>query len=316
MSLSISRRDARRSALSGLIDYAGLFPPSELEMEAAVAEYRTARTGPHDWMIDRFICPAARLEELVGAMTASMTSGERPWRIAVTASGWLDALSRDAGAVRTFRDTVSSAASVDLVEIRVPTDVAADPERLAIDAAQVLTAYQAMVFFELPWQIDPSLGMDTLAELRDEQGRALGVKIRCGGLDADLFPPPDAVARFVVAAAERALPLKATAGLHHPFRHTDAETGFHHHGFVNVLAATALAHEGEPLDTITAVLADEDPEHFRLDKAGLAWTGHRVGAADLDAMRGDLFTGYGSCSFDEPVEDLTEIGVLPVEVTA
>jgi hypothetical protein len=313
MSLSISRRDARRSALTGLVDYAGLFPPAALDMDAAVAEYRDARSGATSWMVDRFICPAVRLEELVGAMSTTMTSGEAPWRISVTAR-WVDDLTADAGAVRTFADTVGSAATVELIECRAPVEVAVDPARLSSDVEEILRAYQSMPIIELPWQRAPHDAMDALVGLREESGRNLGVKIRTGGLEVALFPSPEEAARFIVAAAARRLPLKATAGLHHPYRHVDPVTGFHHHGFVNVLAATALAHAGEPEATVAAVLADEDPAHFALDKGGLAWRDHRVGANELEAMRSGLFVSYGSCSFDEPVEDLTALGILPLEV--
>lgn len=315
MSLSISRRDARRSALRGLVDYAGLFPPAALDMDAAVAEYRDARSGATAWMVDRFICPALRLEELVGAMSRTMTAGEVPWRTSVTAR-WVDDLTADAGAVRTFVDTAGSAASVELVESRVPDEVAADPARLISDAAQILRAYQAMPFFELPWRSAPHDAMGALAALREESGRNLGVKLRTGGLDADLFPSPEEAARFITAAATHMLPLKATAGLHHPYRHVDPESGFHRHGFVNLLAAAALAYAREPETTVASVLADEGPGHFALDKGGLSWLDHRVGATELEAMRSGLFVSYGSCSFDEPVEDLTALGILPIEAMA
>jgi hypothetical protein len=282
-------------------------------MDAAVAEYRDARSGSTAWMVDRFICPAVRLEELVGAMSKTMTAGEVPWRISVTAR-WIDHLAADAGAVRTFADTIGSAATVELVECRTAVDVVGDAARLSSDVAEVLRAYQAMPIIELPWQTAPHAAMDVLVSLREEFGRNLGVKIRTGGLDADLFPSPEEVARFVVAAASRRLPLKATAGLHHPYRYVDPSTGFHHHGFVNVLAATAFAHAGESEATIAAVLADEDPVHFVLDKGALAWRDHRVGATELEAMRSELFVSYGSCSFEEPVEDLTALGILPLEV--
>jgi hypothetical protein len=315
--LEITRPDARRSALNGLVDYAGLFPPAALDMDAAVAEYRAARSGPDAWMVDRFICPAARLEELLTILAPTMEAGERPWRVAVTASqGWRDALTADAGAVRMFSDTAGGAASVELVEIRAPAEVAADPDVLGNDAGAVLRAFHAMPIFELPWDQDPLPAMKALVEVRATSGRSLGVKLRCGGLDAALFPSPEAVARFISAAARQLLPLKATAGLHHPFRHVDLATGFHHHGFINVLAATALAHAAADESVVTAVLADEDPDHFTLDRTGLAWHEHSVGAAELDAMRAELFVSYGSCSFEEPVEDLTGLGVLPVEVNA
>lgn len=312
-SLSISRRDARRSALSGVIDYAGLFPPAELDMATAVAEYRDARTGPQGWIVDRFVCPASRLEELMGVLVPTMFGGEEPWRLAVTASpGWLDSLTADAGAVRTFKDSVGKAATIDTFEIKVPDHTARDLTALRADARKVLRAFAAMVFFELPWEGGVGPAMDALGMVRMEEGHALGVKIRFGGPRATDFPITEDAVRFLLDAASRSLPLKATAGLHHPFRNVDPDDGFHHHGFLNLLTAAAFAHRGEPKETVSMALADEDHGAFTLDKGGLVWRGRRILADELEALRSDLIVGFGSCSFDEPVEDLTALGVLPV----
>src|SRR5207245_1843911 len=43
-------------------------------------------------------------------------------------------------------------------------------------------------------------------------------KIRTGGVTAEAFPDPDRLSGFLLAAARRRLPFKATAGLHHPLR--------------------------------------------------------------------------------------------------
>ena len=286
-------------------------------MADAVDEYRSARTGSEGWIVDRFICPSGRLEELLGVLVPTMTSGEEPWRLSVTASpGWIEDLTSDAGAIRTFIEATASAASVELVELRVPPVVAAEPQLLGVDAARFLQAYPAIVFFELPWDTDPKEAMDALAATRSESGRSLGVKLRCGGLSPEVFPSPEEAARFITAAAARTLPMKATAGLHHPVRHLDPATGFHHHGFMNVLAANALAHGGEPEASIAAVLAEEEATAFVLDRSGLSWRGHRVGASELEETRRSAFMAYGSCSFLEPVADLTASGVLPLEVAS
>jgi hypothetical protein len=138
-----------------------------------------------------------------------------------------------------------------------------------------------------------------------------GAKIRCGGVTADAFPPVEAVAAFVAACRDAGVPFKATAGLHHPVRHTDAATGFVMHGFLNLLAAAVLAHaDGLAEAEIAALLAEEDPEAFAVGPDGLAARGRFAGAAEIAAARRDLFVAYGSCSFGEPVEDLQALGVL------
>jgi hypothetical protein len=142
----------------------------------------------------------------------------------------------------------------------------------------------------------------------------LGAKIRCGGVTAEAFPPVAAVASFLLECARKDLPVKATAGLHHPIRHTDPVTGFRHHGFLNLLAAGALAHDGAPAAAVEAVLAEEDPAAFALSPSGLAWDGRVFGPERIGEVRRELFVGYGSCSIAEPVADLTALGILPVGV--
>src|SRR5438105_6737048 len=53
-----------RALLTGIVDYAGLFPPAELPLNEAIRNYARYRTAPESWMLGRFICPAARLTEL------------------------------------------------------------------------------------------------------------------------------------------------------------------------------------------------------------------------------------------------------------
>ena len=71
---------ADRAAFSQLIDYSGLLPPVSLTMERAVADYRRARTGPHSWLLGRFMCPASRLEQLAGILMTSMHVAEQGGR--------------------------------------------------------------------------------------------------------------------------------------------------------------------------------------------------------------------------------------------
>lgn len=64
--------------LDGLIDYAGLFPPASLSMEAAVANYERYRRGPFSWALGRFVVQAERLGEVPRTFPVSvLTTAER-----------------------------------------------------------------------------------------------------------------------------------------------------------------------------------------------------------------------------------------------
>ena len=58
--------DARRAALTALIDHAPTFPPASLSAPAALEADRRARSGEHAWMLARLVWPASQLDALVG----------------------------------------------------------------------------------------------------------------------------------------------------------------------------------------------------------------------------------------------------------
>src|SRR5262245_16658395 len=56
--------ESLHSLLSGILDYAGLFPPAALPLEQAVRQYARHRHEGDAWLLGRFVCPAAKLMEL------------------------------------------------------------------------------------------------------------------------------------------------------------------------------------------------------------------------------------------------------------
>ena len=280
--------DARHVLLGRLVDFAGLFPPARMSMEDAVATFRSARAGVHAWMLDRFLCPASRIGEL-----ASAVEGER-WRVSVVVDRG------DLTDLGPLEDSLAAAATdaleVDLVELRMGPGRDRIPERVAAlrgTASDSGLPGPVRLFVEVRPDGTLETALDALAAAQ------LCAKIRCGG---ETTPSPQELARFVEGCARRELPWKATAGLHHPFRHHSVMTGEQQHGFLNLLAGAGLAAAGAPAGE---ALASEDPDDFELDAHGLRFRGRDVS----DGAR-ELLVAYGSCSFDEPVHDLQELGIL------
>jgi hypothetical protein len=50
--------DTRRALLAGLWDYAGVFPPAELPLEDAVAEWKRIKASDDAWLVNRFVVRA------------------------------------------------------------------------------------------------------------------------------------------------------------------------------------------------------------------------------------------------------------------
>jgi hypothetical protein len=266
--------DARRELLGRLIDHAALFPPASMDMPDAIEADRRARASEHAWMLDRFICPASRLGEL---------PREAP-RLSVVLDG-------GEGDLEGVAEAIAAGREVELVEARI--DPAWIPDTQAL-VREKLTGVQAY------WELAPGRGLRGAVAAVREAGA--GAKIRCGG---ETVPPVEAVAAFVAACRDAGVRFKATAGLHHPIRLGER------HGFLNLLAAAVFAHaDGLAEAELTALLAEEDPAAFSVDASGLAVHGLRAGPAAIAAARAELFAAYGSCSFDEPVDDLIALGVL------
>jgi hypothetical protein len=58
------------------------------------------------------------------------------------------------------------------------------------------------------------------------------------------------------------------------------------------------------------VLAESASSAFRFDHEGIGWRDHFISTSDLAATRQTLFYSFGSCSVQEPIDDLRRIGAL------
>lgn len=121
--------------------------------------------------------------------------------------------------------------------------------------------------------------------------RGFGAKVRCGGARV---PPVEELAAFIRSCRAQDVVFKATAGLHHALP-TGGE-----HGFLGLLAACVFGNEEEALRD----------DAFELDGDSFRWRGREAGPDELARVRRELFSGIGSCSFDEPVDELKSLGIL------
>jgi hypothetical protein len=309
--------------LAGLIDYAGLFPPARLPLSEAAPNYAAYRRSSDAWMLGRFICPAARLREL--SPYTDLLAEEEPVPVAVLATGGADAegslaaLTADVRAVEAFEARHPHRVRADVLEVRLPDPVAEAggpalaaalrqmEERLANEGARFERAY---VEFPLAGEWRSTVGEGVAALARADGPVPLGLKLRCGGLTPDAFPTAEQVAYVIAQCRDARLPFKATAGLHHPFRFHDRDLEVTRHGFVNVFGAAVLAHALDLSEAaLRQVLRSEQPKAFSFDE-GFAFQDLSASVAQVEAARRALGHSYGSCSFDEPREDLRALGLL------
>ena len=166
--------------------------------------------------------------------------------------------------------------------------------------------------------IEVPIGDDTETLLDTVSREGCYAKVRTGGMTADRFPSSGELARVIAGCQARHLPLKATAGLHHPVRNEFSVTGTTEgavvlmHGFLNLLfAAVSCATWPQHPEQIERVLEERNPGAFTIERDSIRWHDASVSIADCAEARAHLLRSAGSCSFEEPIADLRHLGWWP-----
>ncbi len=256
---------------AGLVDDAAMFPPGNASAVDAIAAHLRYRS---DWLttfVGPLLVHADRWAEFVAAHDAA----GRP--------------ALDVVVLGTAAPPAPVGESLRIVGYELPLTAPPLPELPA--GASLAVEISA-----------DDNGFALLTEIAQRaEGDVLG-KFRTGGTTAAAFPDEATLARVILAAVEAGAAMKFTAGLHHAIRFTDPETGFEHHGFLNLMTAIETAQHGSGLREVVAALADRDAT--TVSQSVAAWT-----PAQVDAVR-RTFISFGCCGVEDPIGDLVALGLV------
>ncbi|MEQ9089540.1 MAG: hypothetical protein RIE52_00535 [Balneola sp.] len=324
-----------RPFLSHIVDYAGLYPPSELPLQEAFRKYLSHIEQKEAWMLSKFVVGTGLLRDLITLIDAEPESPS-PFKITLVgaASNDLDSFKKvidnTVSAIKNALASTEKKIRVSTLEIKVPLACLKEENSSDLQAA-IKYAVQSMaksetlpyqIFFEVPgfeFDIDNAKvlikGIHTHNEWLESNEKEnycfSGFKIRCGGVEAFQFPPSDYLAEAITFSRENAVPLKFTAGLHHPVRHFNDSVQTKMHGFLNVFGASLLSYSKKLSATeLLEILNDENASNFSFDETEFSWKGQSVSFEELHMLRDLSVTSFGSCSFDEPVEDLQKLNLI------
>lgn len=304
-------RAAVPALLAGLCDDAAMFPPGDAAAADAVSAHRGYRAEWYRDLVGPFLVGVKHLPAVIEEVRALHAAGPlgtdappEPLPVVLVVPDGPAALKEALGAA-------TGEPGIELIGVELGVAPAGAEAARAADrtAAQAVRRAAVALAAELP---DPAGGVievargyglgEALDVLADGPFRA---KLRTGGTVAAAFPTEQEVAAFIVGCVVRGVPFKCTAGLHGAARHTDPATGFEHHGFLNILAATHAACQGADVAEVAAVLARRSAPRLADTLRGL----------DLDAVirARAAFTAYGTCSISEPLAELIRLGLLVPE---
>lgn len=309
-----------QTLLSKIIDYAGLYPPANLPLEEAIRNFVKYQMDAGEWMLSRFIIPAKRLAEL-SQLAEQVFPRESVLAFSVLGRGgkdvdeFLENLKLDLEDIYAFRKNHDIGILVDMFEVVLPASALGDNSSahdLVNEAADGLNKNGLTVFFEAPsgegWQVRAEKLIRSLRKIKDKH---VGFKLRTGGVTADAFPSTEQVAWAIASTRDAGIPMKCTAGLHHPVRHYNENVQTKMHGFLNVFGVGVLAlSHGLDQNQIQEIIEDEDPANFVFNESGFCWKKIHASLDQIARARQIGFISFGSCSFDEPREDLQALGLM------
>jgi hypothetical protein len=311
--------------LDRIIDYAGTFPPANLDLKSSFYNYLSyLKDSPHNWLLSKFVCPASKLEELDQIIKKENINVKTPVSFSVIgtssvhSSEFLDTISRDGELIKAFENKYTKLIKIGAYEIRLPGDIfsmrgdSVLAELLKLISKQLGKGLYKSV--QLFFESKPDENLPSLAqaiEAFNETGGKAGYKIRTGGVEPSAFPAPEKIAYAIKTCRDYKIPMKFTAGLHHPLRHYNESVKSKMYGFINVFAAGILHCCYElNADVLTEILTDEQARNFKFDDNSFHWKNLYVLLSKVQEARKEFMLSFGSCSFDEPVEDLKNLGII------
>lgn len=285
-----TQHSAMGCALTGLFDYAGIFPPAEQELRAALQDYLAYRRGPHAWALGSLVIDVQRLDALRDQFRERFSD----LSLSVVATN------RNFEELRKYLYT---GLPIETIEIK------------AGDRNEILQ-WQKILLANIAAYVEVPLCSSDCSVLNAIGESGMRAKLRMGGIVEEAFPATASVAAILKTLAERGIPFKATAGLHHPLRsrhpftyHKDSEIGMMH-GFMNLMCASALVWFGGEADEAAQLLEEQDLHAWHVTANAIQWRSRSWSINQLQEVRERFLMSIGSCSFFEPMNDLEMLGWL------
>ncbi|TCP57142.1 hypothetical protein EV191_1011094 [Tamaricihabitans halophyticus] len=254
-------------------------------MSDAIEAHLQARASERAGVYSLFLCPASRLPELITELIKAKPV--KPIALSLVIDTGLGGVPKAISIVESRTELLA----LRMVEMPAPSDV----DEVWLERVSEFVPEDVIRV------VEPRRGgAEWLDGVRRVVEHGSWPKIRCGGANTENFPSVDEIADFLsVVSGSNGASFKATSGLHRAVRHVDPDSGFTHHGFVNLLVAAARTLAGQDVREALA----------STDAAALAKEAGALTDAAARAVRG-LCASFGSGSLASPLTDLEELGLL------
>jgi len=271
-----------------------------------MVNYAQDQMAPYAWMLDRFVLPASRLDEFEALLPTLEDSKASQWSLSVILSGDVESeIERVRARCVPVADSLNNP-NIAVTALEFPSLAPTQIERIL---PHLPTGVDS--FFEIPLSENPEPYLAVL------QHTGAAAKVRTGGITAEAFPNVSQLCECILAFAEAKVPFKATAGLHHPLRdqhrltYEPDSSSTMMYGFLNVAVLAALVYWQKltPQEGLE-VLEESSIEGFQFKVDGISWRDRDLNISQIAETRQRFFRSFGSCSFQEPIDDLKHLKLL------
>ena len=332
-------KESLRTFMNGLIDYAGLFPPANLPLNEAIEEYISQLKSNNSSMLSRFIIHTSKLNDLEQFLP--LFTDSETLRLSVLGGGgnsdddYLNKITENIADITKFREKHREKVEIDVIECKMPSN---SPSRKTMVKVTTLLNENGLThyheFLKLP-EINMNYSTDADDSIWDEEiiptvellskMKNAGIKLRCGGVVKEAFPTVEQIAAMIQTCVIAEVPMKFTAGLHHPIRHFAEEYDEYMHGFINTFGAgifattfpkpSNLQEKYRMFILLSHMIDDQNADNFSFTENSLIWkvgddrdTKFEIDDEKIKIAREKGMISYGSCSFQEPIDDLSQLG--------
>jgi hypothetical protein len=306
-----------------IIDYAGIIPPSNLDIKSAFRNYIKYISGEEKWMIGKFIIPARKLISLSFMNETEELSNPVELAVLLTDENlFCDFNSSLYNDIKNIKEINSSHFSLNTFELKLPLDLCNIDNFCKIPEFLDKTYYSisesiksnANIFFELNINDDWKYLIPVFSEMLSNykmEDNGVGFKFHTGNIIEDSIPSTEKISLAIFSCNDAKVPFKATAGFHHPIRCFDNSTSTKMHGFINVFGAgiQTFMHKLSK-ESLAEIINDENPENFVFSDNGFNWKNFFVDKDEIEFTRNNFMISFRSDNFDKPREDLKYLNLL------
>lgn len=303
--MSTTLPPAPRSLLSRLVDDAAVFPPAALPVPQAWSEHLALRAGWYGDLVGPLLVAASSAADLVSAADAAPRAEDLE-----TGTGH---------GPRQVEVGLIARPGVPVADLLAAVEVVDAADGLVVASVEVAHdtegAWRAALDLPVPVAVEvvregaaQSAALDEVVAAAQGREHQVLAKLRTQSTPQAPVPTSRELAEFLCAVGGRDLPFKLTGGLHHAVAgtHPRPDGGQERqHGVLNVIVATHYLTDGASLPGLESVLDLEDAESLAALVRGL----DEAAVADVRAR----FVSFGCCTVTDPLDELTDLGLIATQ---